>query len=143
MAKTRAMENKAIRQKALREQLSAQGHVQHVIDICVELNTLDAKLEPSDIQRKKIVIDTKLSLIKKYLPDLKPVSPTVEFEFPKEAKPHEQAVCVMAAVAGGLIPPDIGGMFITSIRHMIDIEEYTELKDRIKSIEEALNIPSE
>lgn len=78
MAKTRAQENRAIRQEALREQLSAQGHVQHIIEICKELNTLTTKLEPSDITRKKIVIDTKLSLLKKYLPDLKAMELTGE-----------------------------------------------------------------
>lgn len=71
MGKTRAQENRAIRQEALREQLSAQGHVQHVIEICNELNDLTIALEPLDVQRKSKVIDTKLKLINKYLPDLK------------------------------------------------------------------------
>lgn len=71
MAKTRAQENRAIRQEALREQLCQQGHVQHIVDICEELNDLSITLEASEIQRKKIVLDTKLSLIKKYIPDLK------------------------------------------------------------------------
>ena len=68
---SRADENRAIRQEALREQLSSQGHVQHVIDICEELNTLTTHLEPIEVTRKKIVLDTKLKLINKYLPDLK------------------------------------------------------------------------
>lgn len=71
MARTRAMENRAIRQEALREQLSAQGHIQHVIDICAELNELTKPLEAVEVNRKKIVIDTKLKLINKYCPDLK------------------------------------------------------------------------
>ena len=65
------MENRAIRQEALREQLSAQGHLQHVIDICEELNKLTVPMEATEVNRKKIVIDTKLKLITKYLPDLK------------------------------------------------------------------------
>ena len=32
MAMTRAQMNKKVRQEALRDQLSAQGHVQHVVD---------------------------------------------------------------------------------------------------------------
>ena len=71
MAKTRAQQNRAIRQESLRELLASQGHLQHVIDLCCKLAELDTILEPSDINRLKIVIDTKLALIKKYLPDLK------------------------------------------------------------------------
>ena len=71
MAQTRAVKNRAIRQEALREQLSKQKHVEHIIDICNELNDLTKPLEVSDINRKKIVIDTKMRLINKYLPDLK------------------------------------------------------------------------
>lgn len=71
MARTKAQENRAIRQEALRDQLAAQGHLQHVIDICDELNDLTVQLEPVEFQRKSKVIDTKLKLINKYCPDLK------------------------------------------------------------------------
>ncbi len=59
------------RQEALREQLAAQGHLQHVTDLLEE--TLN--LEPSDtsdfiLKRNMQVVDKKLSLIKKYCPDL-------------------------------------------------------------------------
>lgn len=77
-SRTMAQRNRAIRQEALREQLSAQGHVQHVVDICSELNDLGIPLEATDIQRKKIVLDTKLALIKKYCPDLKAIEHTGE-----------------------------------------------------------------
>lgn len=70
---SRANQNKAVRQQALREQLSSQGHVQHVLDICNELNSLEQDLDPTQVNRKKIVIDTKLRLINKYLPDVKSV----------------------------------------------------------------------
>jgi hypothetical protein len=35
--------------------------------------------------------------------------------------------------------PDIGTMFISSIKSMLEIEEYTELKARIDKIEAVLN----
>ena len=69
----------------------------------------------------------------------KSVSPLVEFDFPKEAKPHIQAAYVLAAVADGNLPSDTGNTFIQSIKAMIDIEEYTDLKDRIDKLEKALN----
>jgi len=71
MAITVANKNRKMRQEALREQLTAQGHVQHVVDIANKLLELDNKLEQSDIQRLKIAADLKLKLIAKYAPDLK------------------------------------------------------------------------
>lgn len=84
MAKTRAALNKAVRQEALRDQLEAQGHVQHVTDILNDLrspvykkNEVEIAYEPIDIQRLKVVVDTKLKLINKYLPDQKEVLTTL------------------------------------------------------------------
>lgn len=68
---TRGQLNRKVRQEALRDQLSAQGHVQHVIDIVEEVNDLAKPMENIELQRKKVVIDTKLKLINKYLPDVK------------------------------------------------------------------------
>lgn len=69
---TPANKNKAIRQKALREQLAAQGHVQHVIDISNKLADLDGvDLDATQVQRLKAAADIKKGLIGKYLPDLK------------------------------------------------------------------------
>jgi hypothetical protein len=73
----------------------------------------------------------------------KSVAPLVEFEFPKKGKPHIQAAYVLEAVSSGIIPSDIGNMFIQSIKAMIDIEEYTDLKDRINKIEESLGLANE
>ncbi len=70
---------------------------------------------------------------------VKPSSEKVVFPFTKDAQPHVQAAQVMDAVARGLIPPDIGNTFVQSIKAMIDIEEYTDLKDRIVALEIALN----
>lgn len=69
--KSRANENKRIRQEALREQLANQGHVQHVNDIAEKLRDLHTQLEPNDVTRLKAAADIKLKLINKYLPDVK------------------------------------------------------------------------
>lgn len=153
MPRTRAQENRAIRKEGLREVLSKQKHIEQVIKNIKKMEELTLSQtevingEHQDahflLNKLKVANEQRLRLISKYLPDLKSVAPGVEFEFPKEAKPHEQAMSVMSAMANGLIPPDIGSMFINSIKYMIDIEEYTELKERIASIEESLNIPSE
>ena len=77
-------------------------------------------------------------LANKCWPNLKPSSESVQFEFNKDLKPHEQAAQVLDAVSKGFIPPDIGNTFIQSIKAMIDIEEYTDLKARIEILEKAL-----
>ncbi|HHZ71338.1 MAG TPA: hypothetical protein EYN54_13920 [Methylococcaceae bacterium] len=71
-------------------------------------------------------------------PPLKAIAPMVEFEFNSDAKPHEQANQILNAVANSQIAPDIGQMFIASIKSMIDISEWTDLKERIESLEAAL-----
>jgi hypothetical protein len=45
VAKTRAQENRAIRQEALREQLSKQKHVEHVVDIATQLSDPSNELD--------------------------------------------------------------------------------------------------
>ena len=75
---TRKNANRALRQENLREQLSAQGHVQHVIDISNKLSDLDDPLEPVESTRLKAAADIKLKLINKYLPDLKAMEVTGE-----------------------------------------------------------------
>jgi len=77
-------------------------------------------------------------LVNKGWPNIKPSNEAVEFEFDEEALPHKQAGQVMSAAASGVIPPDIANTFIQSIKAMIDIEEYTDLKDRIEKLEKAL-----
>jgi len=78
MGQTVAQRNRAVRQEALREQLQAQGHLQHVIDLLDKISNLDDKLDSAEIQRLKITVDTKLKLIGKYLPDLKATEITGE-----------------------------------------------------------------
>jgi len=73
MAETRAQANRRIRQEALREQLEQQGHVQHVVEILSDLKSPPVSFTSLDMQRTKLIIDTKLALIKKYLPDTKQI----------------------------------------------------------------------
>ena len=70
---------------------------------------------------------------------VKPSSEKVVFPFTKDAPPHVQAAEVMDAVSQGLIPSDIGNTFIQSIKAMIDIEEYTDLKERIEKLEKMID----
>ena len=71
MSNSRAHKNRAIRQEALREQLSAQGHVQHIVDMINKIANLDEELAGSEVNRLNVAINAKLKLVNKYLPDLK------------------------------------------------------------------------
>ena len=73
MAKTRAQENRAIRQEALREQLSKQKHIEQVVEIAGLLYELDTDLDQLAVTRLKAAADIKLKLINKYIGDVKAV----------------------------------------------------------------------
>jgi hypothetical protein len=68
---SRADANKAIRQAALREQLAAQGHVQHVVEIASKMRDLSQELDTLEVSRLKGAADLHLKLINKYLGDIK------------------------------------------------------------------------
>tara|TARA_R110000803_G_scaffold166271_1_gene229616 strand:+ start:216 stop:644 length:429 start_codon:yes stop_codon:yes gene_type:complete len=78
-------------------------------------------------------------LLNRLSPIPKAVSPLYKFDLPKDSKPHEKADYILTAIADGEIPGDIGNICIQAIKAMIDIEEYTDLKERIIKLEETLN----
>lgn len=73
---SRAAKNKQIRKEALRDQLSQQKHIEHVVDITEKLSKLENEFDNLEVQRLKIAAELKLKLINKYLPDLKAVELT-------------------------------------------------------------------
>jgi len=86
---TRAQMNKKIRQEALREQLSSQGHVQHVVDSIDKLEQLDEELDSTQVQRIRAAIDSRLKLVDKYLPSLKSVELTGDEDNPVAISAYE------------------------------------------------------
>lgn len=144
MAKTTKQAMKQSRQEHHRAKLSEGKHLQYAVESIEKIDKLKhSDTSAFELNKLKITTDLRLKLVDKIIPNLKAVAPMVEFEFNGEEKPHIQAAQVMVAISLGQIPPDIGGMFISSIKYMIDIEEYTDLKSRIESIEKSLNIPSD
>ena len=75
MAKTRAQLNKEVRAEALREQLAAQKHVEHVIGYIDEM--VKPKTKPERVVQLNMVVNQKLKLVNKYLPDLKAIEMNV------------------------------------------------------------------
>lgn len=78
-------------------------------------------------------------ILKRVSPITKAVAPMIEFKMTKSAKAHVKAGQILDAIASGEVPPDIGTMLISSIKAMVDIEEYTDLKARIEKLEAVLN----
>lgn len=77
---SRANANRRVRQEALREQLSQQGHVQQAVEILEKLKDLkDPKgetgleLDSVAVSRLSKALDGHLKLVNKYLPDQKEV----------------------------------------------------------------------
>ena len=77
---TVAQANRAIRQESLREQLSAQGHVQQVIKNINKIECLDVDDSAfnNSVTKLKVANEQRLKLINKYLPDLKATELTGE-----------------------------------------------------------------
>ena len=78
-------------------------------------------------------------LLNRMSPMPKAVNPLYNFDLPKESRPHEKAAFVLDAISTGVIPSDVGNICIQAIKAMIDIEEYTDLKERIEKLEKALS----
>ena len=70
-SKTAAHRNRAIRQEALREQLSQQGHEQYISEIIANLSDPELEYDSLWVQRLKAAADLRLKLMAKYIPDLK------------------------------------------------------------------------
>ena len=78
-------------------------------------------------------------LLNRMSPMPKAVNPLYNFDLPLRSLPHEKASFILDAIASGVIPSDVGNHCIQAIKAMIDIEEYTDLKERLIKLEETLN----
>ena len=77
----RAVENRRIRQEALREQLSKQKHVEKVIDNIRKIESInpdDGNAAALELNILKTATELRLKLVNKYLPDLKATELTGE-----------------------------------------------------------------
>ena len=83
---TRADRVRKVKQEGLRELLSKQKHIEHVIDLAGQIEKVASNLEDDqlltsdDVKRlkasmdgKRMVIETKMKLVNKYLGDVKSV----------------------------------------------------------------------
>ncbi len=75
---TRAATLRATNRAATLEKLRNLGLLQHVVETTNKLANLDIQLDATEVQRLKAANDTRMALIKKYLPDVKQVELTGE-----------------------------------------------------------------
>ena len=73
MGITAAHKSRHVRQEALRDSLSAGGHLQYVVVLAQKLADLEQKLDQVDVSRLKAAADIQLRLISKYLGDVKAI----------------------------------------------------------------------
>lgn len=68
----------------------------------------------------------------------KPVAPPVEFDFPADGTPVEKMDAIIAGIASGSVPTDLGKMMAEIIKAGMDILETTELAARLERLEKLL-----
>lgn len=77
-------------------------------------------------------------LIVRFSPLPKPVAPVFEVDFPDDGTPVEKIDAVIRGIASGIIPADIGKMFAEVIKTGLDVQEVTELAQRLERLEKLL-----
>lgn len=78
-------------------------------------------------------------LLKRYSPIPKQSHETIVIEnWPKNGTPAEKASAVLECMSEGVIPPDLGALFIESISKSLGIEEVTDLAERMIALEKLM-----
>ena len=108
---------------ALRKKLSERG-------IEVVNKVLDAALS-GDMQACKMVLD-------RISPSLRPQVAPVNLETPLPESTSQTARVFIEAAASGQLPPDVASQLVTAVGTLARVVELEELKDRIESLERAL-----
>lgn len=73
-------------------------------------------------------------------PAAKSLAPTVAIDFPENGTPVEKMEAVLHAVTRGEISPDVGITITAMIKQTSDVNEVTELMDRMQRLEESIRL---
>ena len=68
-------------------------------------------------------------------PPTKSTYETFKLNFEEGSTPFEQTEVVVQAVADGVIPVDVGNMFIETMKRALEVGEMSELRQRIDKLE--------
>ncbi|MBD59438.1 MAG: hypothetical protein CL808_04880 [Citromicrobium sp.] len=88
---------------------------------------IDAALE-GDLQACNIILA-------RIAPALRPEAQPVQFEFDPTASTVAQVEAVLAAVASGGVPVDLGKQLIESVKALADVRAVEELEARLAALE--------
>lgn len=77
-------------------------------------------------------------LLIRFNPVPKPVAPEIQFDFPENGTPTEKVNSIIAGVADGKIPTDLGKMITDMLKTACDVHESTELSERLDKLETML-----
>lgn len=84
-----------------------------------------------------------VSLMREVLIRLHPASkqtaPLINFQYPENGTPVEKIDSIIHAVSSGEIPSDIGKQVVDIIKIGIDVQEVTELMERVAKLEKMLS----
>lgn len=72
-------------------------------------------------------------------PTSKQTAPLINFQYPENGTPVEKIEAIIKAVSTGEIPPDIGKQVVDIIKIGIDVQEVTELMERVANLEKMLS----
>lgn len=74
-------------------------------------------------------------VLSRIAPALRPEAQPVQFDFDPTASTVSQVESVLAAVASGVVPVDLGKQLIDSIKALADVRAFEELLPRIITLE--------
>jgi hypothetical protein len=107
------------------------------------IDALEAKGYTEKMLYEKIVMsamnDGDVTMLKeimtRFCPPSKPSAQEIIFEFPESGTPVEKIDSVIIGVSTGDIPADIGKLVVDMIKTSLDVEETTELAQRLEKLE--------
>lgn len=78
-------------------------------------------------------------LLSRIAPPLKSTVQAVEFDFPADGSHADKVDAILAAVAAGLLAPDVAVMVAGIVKTALDVRETTELVERLERLEALIN----
>jgi hypothetical protein len=95
---------------------------------------LSRALDPTDTQSGKLLGD----IISRLDPAPKSTAPLVQFSFPDGGTMVEKIDAIIKATSEGTLPADIAQMIAGMLKTRMDIEEITELAERLEKLEQTV-----
>lgn len=121
--------------------LNALSHVTHKVRVNGQV-TDQYMTEDSYLQEvvKQSLTDSKLMMqvFGRLSPQAKSLAPTVSIEFPENGTPVQKMEAVLNAVVRGEISPDVGITITAMIKQTSDVNEVTELMERMQRLEDQI-----